>query len=479
VTRLRTPRIARRLALAVAITLALPSALATAPRTAFAQQDAYKQHMENGVKLFQDKNYDAAIVEFKAAYEAKPKASPLVNIALCYKAQFAYPKAIASLEKALAAHGDTMDAGDKKAAQDAIDEMRKLLAYVTVTVTPKEATLVVDGEDQAAGVAGKPIPLSPGSHKFGAKMEGYATAEQSISVASGDKDKVVALKLQADKGYLTIDGGGPKATIEVDGKLVGVGAWAGLLVPGPHSIRMTPRAGAAPYTLQVVVVQGQALSVNPNTPGTQVMGPLGPTTPPPPPTPTKPPEPPKRGLFVMALASLVQPLGTPKDFVNARTNFGGLGGLRAGYRVNNPAAFDLMFAYANVYTGQQTSDNGFTFSTFRFGAEVRLMTSGKTVRFVGAFGGGFTLDSVRFDQGLIGKCSGCQDGSGANALLMGELGLEIDLSNVLLDLTLESQYQSSRGITPDSGATNLQKGIYDGNGIPWLGGGLRVGYAFW
>src|SRR4051794_26654217 len=84
-------------------------AVIAAPAAAMAQGDAYKQHMDNGVKLFHDQNYSAAITEFRAAYEARPNPNPLVNIALCEKAVFHYPKAIAALEAVLAKHGDAME----------------------------------------------------------------------------------------------------------------------------------------------------------------------------------------------------------------------------------------------------------------------------------------------------------------------------------------------------------------------------------
>src|SRR5262245_35808939 len=119
------------------------SAVLTASSAALAQpRDPYKAHMENGIKLFQDRNYSAALIEFRAAYEAHPKASPLLNMALCYKAQFNYPKAIQTLEKALKEHADSMDANDKKAAEDAIREMRGLLAYVKVVVKPDAAVVI-------------------------------------------------------------------------------------------------------------------------------------------------------------------------------------------------------------------------------------------------------------------------------------------------------------------------------------------------
>src|SRR5262245_20858632 len=80
-----------------------------------AVEASYKRHMSIGVKLFQDQNYEAAIVEFDAAYRAKPKASPLVNIALCQKALFRYPKAITTLEMAVSKHGETLSDADRKA----------------------------------------------------------------------------------------------------------------------------------------------------------------------------------------------------------------------------------------------------------------------------------------------------------------------------------------------------------------------------
>ncbi|HRI64617.1 MAG TPA: tetratricopeptide repeat protein, partial [Polyangium sp.] len=78
--------------------------------------DTYKQHMSNGVKLFNDGNFGAAVAEFEAAYAERPRASPLVNLALCHKSLFQYPKAIAALERALELHSDTMEAEDRAAA---------------------------------------------------------------------------------------------------------------------------------------------------------------------------------------------------------------------------------------------------------------------------------------------------------------------------------------------------------------------------
>ena len=166
------PRRAQRIAFA-----AVALALAGAPRSSRSQPapsgqpgpgsspdaatDAYRQHMDNGVKLYQDKNYAAAIAEFDAAYKLRPRASPLVNISLCQKGLFNYPKAIAALETALGKHADSMSEADKSAAAETVKDMRALLAQVTIELSPANATVSVDGEDLAASATARPIPLGP------------------------------------------------------------------------------------------------------------------------------------------------------------------------------------------------------------------------------------------------------------------------------------------------------------------------------
>jgi tetratricopeptide (TPR) repeat protein len=405
---------ARRLALVAS--LAVPLASPTmAPTPAWAQPDPYKQHMENGVKLFQDKNYAAALLEFEAAYAQKPKASPLLNVALAHKAMFAYPKAIAALEKALNAHGDSMDPADKKAAEEAIAEMRALLAHLAVTVTPAHATVSIDGEDLPAGAASRPIAVGPGTHRVAARAEGFASAEKSISVVSGEKDKSVRIDLAPDKGYVYARAGDPRMAIAVDGKAVSFGSWEGWLAPGQHVVEFYRPGGAGHVRMPIVVAAGQAQEVRP-VPGAMppvtppVQQPLQPVVPPPEAPKPKPPEPDLRGFFFLATATLLAPVRHPQGFPNGQATSGGNGGLRVGYRVNTPASFDIGFEYGNVAV-ESADDDGtedetsYSLSSLRVGANLRLMTPGKKVRFVGTPGGGFVNDSISFEAGqALDRC---------------------------------------------------------------------------
>ncbi|XXX75673.1 tetratricopeptide repeat protein [Sorangium sp. So ce134] len=385
---------------------------------ALAQVEPYRQHMENGIKLFQDRNYRAAIVEFEAAYEEKPKASPLFNIALAEKALFNYPRAIAALERALAQHRDTMDEGDERTARSAIEEMRALLARLTIELSPPDATLIIDGEEQPPSPSGaRVVELGPGVHRIGARADGHVSADQSVTVVSGERDKKVKLTLAPEK----------------------------------------PPATAAPQ----------------------------PYTPPPPPPPPRPvplslaPQ----GYYVIGAASLLWPLGHPHAFPNPEANSGGAGSIRVGYRVNTPAAFDVMFQYANIATGSDHPsypNASYTLGSTRVGLNVRLMTPGQTWRFVGSIGGGLTYDDVSFDsiktpEGDICK-NQCKPARGVNAFVFSEVGVELDLSGVLLGFSLDSYFQSSRGISYKDGDDDIP--LYSAV-LLQLGGSLHAGYAFW
>lgn len=456
-----------------------------APRSAYAQPDAYKQHMKNGVKLYQDGNFAAALVEFDAAYRADPKASPLVNVALCHKGLFNYPKAIAALDQALSRHAETMNAEDKKAAEDAIVEMRSLLAFVTVTVKPAAATLVVDGEDQPAGTANKPVPLGPGTHRIGARLGGYAGTEQTVTVASGDKGKPVTLTLVPNQGFLTVRGDDAKTRIFINQKDMGVGVWSGLLDPGTHTVQLV-KPGARPYEVHVLIAAGKAQEVRRGFGGMPIGAPAPPMpVEPPPPVPKKKPEPeapPQRGFFVLAMGSLLLPTNSLVNPVNLSEKLdtdyesGGAVGLRAGYRVNTPASFDLMFEYGNISDDIQTNVHtiGYSLSSARLGLNLRLMTPGEKVRLVGSIGGGMVIG----DLSVVDKTAGTERSdvcgcTGIDGFLLGEIGIELDFGGVLLGLAFRNQFQSSKGMNHEGYQP------YDNNPVIFVGGGLSMGYGTW
>ena len=446
-----------------------PSAMASppAPPPPSAQADSYKLHMENGVKLFEDRNYDAARAEFRAAYDARPRANPLINIALAYKAEFKYPKAIEALETALAKHQDTMGAADVKAAEGELKDMRALLARVKIVVSPASAKVTVDGDALPAAALEQPILLGPGTHRIAGTAEGFASIEQSFTVASGVATEI-ALKLDPDQGTVRIEAPDPRMTIAVDQRVVGTGTWTGLLAPGSHRVQITG-SGGQPFTADILVVAGKSLPVRPD----KAQFPPLPELPSARKDPPVPPS--KRGFYAIAMGSLLFQTRYPKGFLAPQFNSGGAGGVRLGYQVNSVAGFDGFFEHSSLYTPSGQTEKGYTLISNRIGGDLRLITPGKFVRGVGVIGGGMVLDSLSFDA--IDSCSPttlCRDSSGADPFLLLEVGIEFEFSGVLLGLALESQFQSSRGIS----STKVDS-PFGNDPLIHFGPGLRVGFAFW
>lgn len=456
-------------------------AVSAGPSPAAAQADPYRQHMDNGVKLFQDGNYEAALAEFEAAYRARPKASPLLNIALSQKALFRYAKAIGALERALAQHRDTMDASDIRSAEQAIQEMRALLARIEVEVTPPQATLIVDGEEQPPSAEGRwTLDLGPGQHRIAARAEGHAPAEESVALVSGQRDRTLRLALTPDKGFVTIDAGDPQIAISVDQQVMGHGRWSGYLAPGAHVVQMTRPSGGT-YSAQILVAAGKAQEVRPGPGGVPATPATTTPLPPPPPPPPRsaPIKPAQRGVYLLASASLLWPLGRPEGFPAADANSGGAGALRAGYRVNNTAAFDVMLQYMNVTIEANATDPAigraprYTFETGRLGANLRLLSPGELLRVTGSVGGGVSYDSIRFNGA---QCTGCFDADGFDPFIFADLGVELDFGGPLVGLALEGYFQSARGV--DAGVDD-DEDVFAPRALLHLGGSLRVGYAFW
>ncbi|MFT3774092.1 MAG: PEGA domain-containing protein [Minicystis sp.] len=478
------PRIKRRAA-ALAFALlprrglgpAFAAALLLAAPPLAAQADSYKLHMENGVKLYNDRNWVAAIVEFRAAYEARPNANPLFNIALCEKELYRYHKAIATLETALAKHGSTMDPPDRKAAEDAIKDMRALLGRVVVTTIPPDATLLVDGDELPAEAARKPIELGPGPHKIEAHADGFASTERTVTVASG-KSQDLTIELSADKGLVTVHAPDPRMTISIDQRIVGTGAWSGMLSPGTHLVQMSG-TGGAPFEGQILVIAGKPLDVRP---GAGV-------------APKKDEPALRRGLYILGTGSLLFSITHPPAFIDPKFDLGGAYGLRIGFQVNNFAGFDLSYEHSSISTSQKnddTGEKGYRILSDRVAAALRLSSPGKVWRFVGTIGGGFVVNGVKFGQFVrdpsvcdISNGNPCpfgvQGSLGVDAFALFEAGAELDLDHVLIDLGIEAQFQSTGNLTSMVKVNGMDQelGIYGAHPIVNMGPALRVGYRFW
>ena len=455
-----------------------------AEHTAAAATAEARRHFKLGIKLYQDTNYAGALAEFEAAYAAKPGAGSLQNVALSQKALFRYREAASTLTQLLATHASELSAGEQTAVRDAITELNGLVGSIVVTVDPADAKVTLDGRPVSPSEMHAGIDLNVGEHSLVADLPGYARLARVISVPSGQRQLPVELKLKATDGFLNIVADEPRAAIAVDGVTLAFHEWHGGVKPDTDHLIQVFRDGYESYESTVNVALGKTLEVRAKL-GPHLDG--APTE-----APTKaagamPAPPPRRvphgyyGLLTLGVLGLGQrPLqltGTRSDSVM------GTVGLRAGYRLWAPVAVELMLDFSKVSVTDATSEESavtrkYALSAARFGPNLRLMTTGKTLRFAATIGTGvvrhkLVLDPAAADPTLTGGTV-----SGSDPFFLLELGLQWNLGHWLLGAEV---------VTLIDGATSLNKQQVEGattafgstNTLPLFGLSIHGGYRLW
>jgi hypothetical protein len=447
-----------------------------APAKSGASEAAYTQHLTNGVRLYNSGDYEGAAAEFEAAYAASPKASPLINLALTYRQLRRYPKAVEVLEKALSQHADSMDESDKQAAKTAIDDMRALFAFVTLDLSPADASVRVDGVPIPAERTSEVIPVSPGPHEIEVTAPGHTSKTLKINVASGER-RTDKIELAREVGTLRVVAVEKTTAIEVDGQIKGYGTWQGELPPGPHTVRLVGES--APATVDIVL--GKVVTFDRLRDGGAGLPPI-----PPAPDKKKPigPEPSANGFYGHVNGAILVPLRHP-DYFN-QVDIEGISsgahvGIRAGYRVNTYAGFEGIAEYGQVEgPANGTDPQSYALTTLRFGPVLRLMSPGEGFRFVGTVGGGVAAHFISFDGLGTAICPDNDEcsGSGADFFAMTEAGIEGDIDGVLLGVSVALYLSGTKGMNDTTKSGELDE-PYDNGVLPSLGPRVYIGYGFW
>ncbi len=212
-----------------------------------------RRHFEVGLTLLKEKNFSAALGEFRESYAMAGRPSALRNMAQCQREMHQFAAAFASLERLLATHGTDVKRPDKLAIQRAIEELRQLTAIVDVRVTPAGADVFVDGE-KLGQTPLEHYRIDSGIRKLRVQKMGFDPLERDVEVVSM-KDSIVtaALAPEVTTGRLVVrESSGLALTVFVDGKSVGITPFEGDFQPGAHAVEArSDVAGAKPRTVEV------------------------------------------------------------------------------------------------------------------------------------------------------------------------------------------------------------------------------------
>ena len=109
--------------------------------------------------------------------------------------------------------------------------------FLVMTVSPKNAEVFVDGEQQFVSNGIMAVELSVGSHEYVVMADSYETQKGIVDITSNSKAELdVSLKLEEKTVKLTIKAVDADAEILINGVSYGKGRWEGLVDEGVYEI---------------------------------------------------------------------------------------------------------------------------------------------------------------------------------------------------------------------------------------------------
>ncbi len=182
----------RGLAFALSIALGVagfgfePRARASGPEAAAEDLDAAMAHFKQGIALYEEGDYSAALFEFERAYEVKPDYRLLYNIGATALELKDYAAAQGALARYLEGGGDEIEASRRAEVQAQLKRLEGRVGTVRVDCNVRGALIRVDGSEVGTTPLPEPLVLNLGLHTVEATAAGsYQPFSTEVQVAGG------------------------------------------------------------------------------------------------------------------------------------------------------------------------------------------------------------------------------------------------------------------------------------------------------
>ncbi|MBN1610077.1 MAG: PEGA domain-containing protein [Polyangiaceae bacterium] len=199
-----------------------------------------------GLELASQDRFSEAAFAFDEAYRASPHFAVLYNAAQAHRRAGHLAKALDAFRRYLDEGGSAVPLDRVSEIREQIRSLRERLGEVTVSVSPADATIFIDGEQESSDRAAL---VEPGDHMVLAARTGLSPEYRVVPVHAGEAVRVT-LALAAPPstpstpGWLAVECGVPAVQIVLDGRpatTVRGRAWI-RASPGSHRVELR-RAG--------------------------------------------------------------------------------------------------------------------------------------------------------------------------------------------------------------------------------------------
>ena len=203
-----------------------------------------RKHFGQGLKLYKDGDFDAALVQFERAYAGKPNFKVLYNIAQCHFELRQYVEARDALSRYLKDGAGSIEAERQTAVQNDLAELERRIAHLTLKANVAGATVYVDGKKVGVTPLGTPVDVNEGQRTISVETAERGSKQRIVRLAGGEAQTVnvdfaaPSPSPLAASGSAQANGLGPRASS---------GLGAGFWLTGGLAVALGAGAGATGY----------------------------------------------------------------------------------------------------------------------------------------------------------------------------------------------------------------------------------------
>ncbi len=221
----------------------------------------FTARMEAGRTAYGRGDYEAAILEFQAAFEIKEDPAPLYNLGKSYERLARYEEAIEYYEQYLALAPEAPDRAD---VEETIKRLRKAIREryqdLTVSSDPPGGDIYLDDKSsEILGQTNLSMKVTPGPHTIYIILNGYEPVEREF-IMPDDKPLALDFKMTplSNVGELVVNVPEDGARIFVDGAIVGLSPYTQKkkLEQGSHQVQVELK-GYYLYTQDVQITKDE------------------------------------------------------------------------------------------------------------------------------------------------------------------------------------------------------------------------------
>jgi len=174
---------------------AVAAAEPSAPAPSASSTNEARERFQRGVALYREGSFDAALAEFRRAYEIAPNYRILYNLAQVQVERHDSVAALTLFGQYLQQGGNELDAERRAQVERDMQSLRGRVADLTVECNVVGAQLSIDGVEAGTLPLAGPIQVNSGVRQIAVAKPGYQSVSRSLTIA-GAQPLRLALTLQ-------------------------------------------------------------------------------------------------------------------------------------------------------------------------------------------------------------------------------------------------------------------------------------------